>query len=252
MEEEIDCLSAIYGHDNVHFDADAKIVRITLTQSREMNAGMTQSVSLTLQLTNAYPNEAPMKITIRTDSPVHRDFLARAESHVMCGLESHLGDAYLMNAALALQDFVADNVPMLVERESPNCHGTIDNWIDIVKLDHMRNRQKYLKHLKKWSADLNVGCSVLILKEVKYVVVLTGRKCDVDQFLVNWKTQCVDVDSKGKACKEKLMSVLVSRECGDANGEIRSYALREADNVAAFEETFACFGVGEDFYAFFA
>jgi len=252
MEEEIDCLSAIFGHENVIFDADSKIVKIILAQSREISAGVTQSASLTLQLADSYPNEAPVKITIRIDPSVRRDFLTRAEFHVMHALEPYVGEAYLMNAAVALQDFIADTAEGFDQREITECHGAIENWIAIVKLDHMRNKQKYLKHLRKWSAELNVGCSVLILKAVKYVVVLTGSKCDVDQFLVNWKTQCVDVDSKGKPCKEKLMSVLRSEACGEAIGAIPSYALCEAEDVLAFEKTFAPFGLGKDYHALFS
>merc|ERR1719230_2273398 len=126
----------------------------------------------------------------------------------MESLASCLGDPYQMNAVMALQEFLAENpasamtdavadtppnggdegkltsTTMTSTTTSTTTTTTARDWVVIVKLDHMRNRQKYVKHLKKWSNELGVGVSVFVLKEVRFAVVLRGDRRDVDQFLV--------------------------------------------------------------------
>ena len=243
MEEEIGCLAAIYGRENVDFDVALNMTEIVLTAPD-------LSCTIRLHLPESYPNEAPSRLAIRFDPSASRELSSRAEERVMKSLVGCLGDPYQMNAVMALQEFLAENPASSTTTDavvdSPSKEGdegnstttttTARDWVVIVKLDHMRNRQKYCKHLKKWSSDLGVGVSVFVLKEVRFAVVLRGDRREVDQFLVNWKTQCVDVDAKGKPCKEKLMTVCRSGFADDdAVGADRRFALRESDRLSDFE-----------------
>ena len=254
MQEEIECLSAIYGDENVHFDAGAKIVKIEITQSTENQNGMMKSVSLTLQLDAAYPAERPTKITVRFDPPIPQSFVIRSEDFVRQCVEPRVGEPYLMDAAMALQEFLTDNTDKLNARDVELKKDSVatESWIVVLKLDHMRNRQKYLKQLKKWCGELGVGASVFILRDVKYVIVLVGEKGCVDQYLVNWKTQCVDVDSKGKPCKEKLMTILISRTCRESDNISLTYALHESSDVVDFEKCFSTWGIGKEYVPLFS
>ena len=254
MEEEIDCLAAIYGRENVTFDAALNMTEIALTAPD-------LSCTIRLHLPESYPDGAPTRLVIRFDPAASKEFSSRAEERVMESLASCLGDPYQMNAVMALQEFLAENpassMTDAVVDSPPNGadEGNLTttttttitttsarDWVVIVKLDHMRNRQKYLKHLKKWSNELCVGVSVFVLKEVRFAVILRGDRRDVDQFLVNWKTQCVDVDAKGKPCKEKLMTVCRSGFADAAVGADGRFAVRESDHLSDFEGEFENLG----------
>ena len=256
MDEEVDCLAAIYGHENVEYDSGAKIVKISMEKADII-------ITLTLQLNESYPDTCPDKVSIRFQPSISTELVSKAEAYVRSGLENCLGDSYLMNAVVALQDYVADHVMKVTEEENENVHDEVlkqkpqprKNWIVVLKLDHMRNRQKYLKHLKKWSNELRVRVSVFVLRSVKYVIVLDGEKTDVDRFIVNWKTQCVDVDSKGKPCKEKLMTICKSESGGQSNRSVdgpADFTLLESDDVADFVRQFETLCIQDEIRTLFA
>ena len=254
MDEEVDCLGAIYGHENVEYDSGTKIVKISMEKTD-------LTITLTLQLNESYPDTYPDKLSIRFQPSISRESVIQAEAHVKSSLDSCLGDSYLMNAVVALQEYVTDNVESKENANVADENDTINgedlkpphqNWIVVLKLDHMRNRQKYLKHLKKWSCELRVRVNVFILRSVKYVIVLNGDKADVDQFIVNWKTQCVDVDSKGKPCKEKLMTICKSEWSGHSLDGLADFTLLESDDIADFERRFETLRVEDDIRTLFA
>lgn len=60
--------------------------------------------------------------------------------------------------------------------------------------------------LNKWSKELNVSCTVINCG--LHNVQLVGDTSDVGQFLKLWKSQNVDVDSRGHPYKERLLSIV--------------------------------------------
>ena len=104
---------------------------------------------------------------------------------------------------------------MYPHRESPCQAGertqevtTSPNVLCVVKLDHMRNEHKYFKLLNSWAKELDIHGKALNGGAHSIYVVLIGTNNTLSEFLRRWKTQNVDVDSKGKPCKEKLMRIL--------------------------------------------
>ena len=83
----------------------------------------------------------------------------------------------------------------------------------VAKLDHMRNEQKYLKLLSSWAKELDIYGKILHTGSHAIYVIITGTSASsVNEFLKQWRTQNVDVDSKGRPCKEKLLRVVCQRE----------------------------------------
>lgn len=93
----------------------------------------------------------------------------------------------------------------------------------IAKLDHMRNEQKYLKLLNSWAKDLTLYGKVLHTGPHSIYMVIIGINdsggASVSEFLKRWRTQNVDVDSQGRPCKERLLSVLCQRQLSDCPGD---------------------------------
>ena len=86
----------------------------------------------------------------------------------------------------------------------------------IAKLDHMRNEQKYFKLLNSWAKELALYGKVLHTGPHSIYVVIIGVNdsggASVSEFLKRWRTQNVDVDSQGRPCKERLLSVLCQQQ----------------------------------------
>ncbi len=72
----------------------------------------------------------------------------------------------------------------------------------------MRNSAKYLKNLRTWADELFVRGKVIDRGRGAVFVVLVGSDDDIRSYLRRWRTERVDIDSKGRPCKERLMEVL--------------------------------------------
>ena len=72
----------------------------------------------------------------------------------------------------------------------------------------MRNETLYIGHLRKWTNELSVFCQIVNAGPHHVYVLLKGSMEDIREFLKIWKSQSVDVDKRGRPCKEKLMTIL--------------------------------------------
>ena len=88
----------------------------------------------------------------------------------------------------------------------------IDLSICIARIKHMRNEQKYFKILNTWSKELGIRGKVLNAGLNTIYVALVGSSPSVSDLLQRWKTQNIDVDSQGKPCKEKMISILCRQQ----------------------------------------
>jgi hypothetical protein len=85
----------------------------------------------------------------------------------------------------------------------------------LVHVDHMNDGKAYRKWLRRTSQETE--CLLLIkqcykhedyTKRPKIIVGVVGDKGDVSAFLKRWRTSRVDVDSRGKQCLERQMSII--------------------------------------------
>lgn len=75
----------------------------------------------------------------------------------------------------------------------------------VAKLDHMRSSTSYMKLLERWCSQLSVKMVVVVSRDRGILVVLEGE--GVARLLQRWKTENVDVDSRGRPCKERMLQV---------------------------------------------
>ena len=78
----------------------------------------------------------------------------------------------------------------------------------VIKIDHMRNSADYVKTLEKWCEQLGVQAVLLISGDQGLVFILEGQKSNTAHFIINWKTTNIDVDIRGKPCKERMITIL--------------------------------------------
>ena len=56
--------------------------------------------------------------------------------------------------------------------------------------------------------ELGANCAVFNCGIHNVYVQLIGETKPMDVFMKRWKSQCMDVDSHGRPCKERLMNIL--------------------------------------------
>jgi hypothetical protein len=86
----------------------------------------------------------------------------------------------------------------------------------LVHVDHMNNGRAYRKWLRKACQELDV---CLLIKEchtgtgdqsspTRIIVVLVGDESNVRAVLKKWRTSRVDIDSRGRSCLERMMTIM--------------------------------------------
>lgn len=77
----------------------------------------------------------------------------------------------------------------------------------LLLLDHMRSKVRYTHTILKWATGLALaGCLLFVGKFI--FIVLQGPAANVKEYIKLQRSSNVDVDSRGKKCKERMMSVL--------------------------------------------
>eukprot|EP00887_Chlorella_sp_A99_P003615 scaffold7.g3615.t1 len=93
-------------------------------------------------------------------------------------------------------------------------HGSGDEQgtnVALLPLDHMRDRAGYSRLIRSWAGELGLSGRLLFLGSGGGAVVLLlleGPAAALREYLVRHRTQNVDVDSKGRPCRERMMSVV--------------------------------------------
>jgi hypothetical protein len=86
----------------------------------------------------------------------------------------------------------------------------------LVHVDHMNDGRSYRKWLRKTCQQLDVcvmikECHAGTINEnsaTRIIVVLVGDESNVRAVLKKWRTSRVDIDSRGKPCLERMLTIL--------------------------------------------
>jgi len=138
--------------------------------------------------------------------------------------------------------------------ESPVLVSDISQSVPVVHnallhLDHMRSVQSYTKLIKKWVVELGLGGRLLFAHKF-ILILLQGHSLDIKEYVIRNRTTNVDVDSRGRSCKERMLTVLCDVPNKQAtklcNFEVHKGPLSQND----LEKLFISFGL-EDMYTKF-
>ena len=91
-------------------------------------------------------------------------------------------------------------------------HTQCPNDVCVLSLDHMHSEQRYMRTLTRWSSDLGVGGWVLVGGAHSILVVLVGSGEGVGEMVKRWRGECVDVDRRGRPCRERMLKLLCQRK----------------------------------------
>ncbi|XP_071837646.1 RWD domain-containing protein 3-like [Apostichopus japonicus] len=237
LSDEIEALQSIYSNKDefeVSKDKDGNPILCFQLASENVSDESQSSrskVSLSVILPNAYPSVAP-RISISsndlkreaqnslTSSATEFSKTLPAEPMVMdivCWVQEHL------------QEYIQEND--LNDQHTTRFNQADQNSFAVLHIDHMRAKQRYLKTLINWADAGHILGRVIFCHRLIFVI-LVGSGSSIKDFILNLKTQTVDVDSCGRNCKEKMMSVISE---GTLQNEIRESGFETVDCNAMYE-----------------
>ncbi|XP_055001246.1 RWD domain-containing protein 3 isoform X2 [Sorex araneus] len=122
-------------------------------------------------------------------------------------------------------------------------------WTTLLHLDHMRAKTKYVKTVEKWASDLRLTGRLMFLGKL-ILILLQGDRSNIKEYLILQKTSKVDVDSSGKKCKEKMISVLFETKVQTEHKRFLAFEVKEYSSLDELQKEFETAGLKKLFSEF--
>ena len=163
---------------------------------------------ITFQLDQNYPRTCPQL-------SVSAKLLTRSQNQIFVeqlrNFAESLGDCD--NKILTVVEFAKEKYSSFViehKKEYEIVEGVSEFLV--VKIDHMRNSSSYLRTLEDWTVEHGLTGVLVISKDKGIILMMEGDKYGISRFLQSWKSVNIDVDSRGRPCKEKMLQILYRKE----------------------------------------
>uniref|UniRef100_A0A7S3GEK3 RWD domain-containing protein 3 n=1 Tax=Palpitomonas bilix TaxID=652834 RepID=A0A7S3GEK3_9EUKA len=125
----------------------------------------------------------------------------------------------------------------------------------LVKLDHMRDKGRYCRTLRKWADELGLCGGVFTYKRLVFWIV-AGENASVKEFARLSVCENVDVNRAGKPCKERMYEIVCERSKGEnvvhislpfSQGDHGEFAVFDAATEEELRQIFGHYGLMEEF-----
>uniref|UniRef100_UPI003D76B54F RWD domain-containing protein 3 n=1 Tax=Danio rerio TaxID=7955 RepID=UPI003D76B54F len=246
--DELSVLSAIYceqGEFEVLEESPEKgvVFRVhTLIDNNEKT-----SLDIIFHISPEYPNTPP-------DISISSNHLSRRQCHdlrrsLLDTAQSLPAEPMVHGLMLWLQENFSDLI------KTSSCHSaevrpetTEETWTALLHLDHMRSKAKYIKLIEKWTLELRLTGRLFTGKLI--LILLQGTKENIKQYIHLLKSVKVDVDSSGKRCKEKMMSVLCEIPKPEDKIMMTTFEVKDILSLDDLRREFDLIGLNELYHQF--
>nr|XP_054761213.1 RWD domain-containing protein 3-like [Lytechinus pictus] len=201
-------------------------ITISDSSNNEQSPNLGSAIAITFSQGPCYPKSLPA-ISLTSD------LLTRKASDKMKTSLIEYANEHLCGEPMAMEivEWIRLHFKEYANYENqqemiPESQGTCVT--SLLRLDHMRAKGRYIKTLTSWCEELGIMGRIIFVERL-ILILLEGHQARVKEFILRLKTQKVDVDSSGKACKEKMMSVL-SEKPTDKN-RFSSFEVSEMGSV---------------------
>ncbi|CAJ0963109.1 unnamed protein product [Ranitomeya imitator] len=231
-QEEICVLSAIYcdpGECEIVLSCSERGITVMIQTNVRRMAESEIRLRLVFDLPAAYPS-CPPNLSVSSEE------LTRAQCKEL--RDRLLGQARERLSAPMIHDLVLwtqQNFTSVIgnsirdETLLPAAVTDDGTWTALLHLDHMRAKNKYVKTVEKWTSASE----------------LTGKLMNIIWF---YKKTCkIDVDSSGKKCKEKMISVLCEVKLPPEHERFSAFEVKEYSSISELEEEFKMAGLSNIF-----
>ncbi|KAL6763360.1 hypothetical protein V8C86DRAFT_2499523 [Haematococcus lacustris] len=128
----------------------------------------------------------------------------------------------------------------------------------LLRLDHMHDPALYTRTVKAWCQELRLAGRLIIVAGASgprartalrsrpqlLLLLLLGPGPDLQRYLQRHRTQNVDVDSRGRKCRERMMAVVLQQPWGGAPGQaFTDFSVVQVERVSDAELLLAGQGI---------
>ncbi|XP_062462126.1 RWD domain-containing protein 3 isoform X2 [Pezoporus occidentalis] len=169
--------------------------------------------------------------------------------------KKHLSEPMVHDLILWIQQ----HLKYVIKQSATVCHekttlskekSTEDGiWMLLLHLDHMRAKAKYVRTVEKWALDLRLTGRLMFMGKI-ILILLQGDRSNIKEYLVLQKTSKVDVDSSGKKCKEKMISVLCEKKLQAQQKRFQTFEVKEYSTLDELRKEFENSGLTTLFLEF--
>ncbi|KAE8610522.1 hypothetical protein XENTR_v10012155 [Xenopus tropicalis] len=254
--EEVAALSAIYcrvGECEV-LSSSVNGITVMIQTGVQGITGSEIHLKLIFDLPVEYPSSLPNisvsseELTRAQRKDLRDKLVEQAKQHI---LEPMIHDLVVWTQQ-NLNNLIVQPEPSILEGHFPLSLDTITEettWTILLRLDHMRAKSKYVKTVEKWTNDLKL-CGRLMFLGKLILILLQGDRKSTRDYLVLQKTCKVDVDSSGKKCKEKMISVLCETILPLKQKRFTTFEVKEYSSVSDLQKEFEAAGLQTIFSEF--
>ena len=221
----------------------------TRLSSNVVRVKFEENCFLTLEIDQQYPNSSPrtsvdIELFSREDSDTFNK--VHEEKHENIHLTHTLPTQEISEFSKSLGDGVDHKLSVILDfaKEKYNLMKVevkqeanvikVDTEMLVIKIDHMRKSGQYVKTLETWADNLAVHAALFVSSKQGLILVMEGSSSSISKYLLQWKTQNIDVDSRGKQCKEKMIQILY-RQTSCENNVIETGLKNRSENSGYFQ-----------------
>ncbi|XP_075038429.1 RWD domain-containing protein 3 [Mixophyes fleayi] len=249
--EEISALSAIYcepGEFEVLSSSESGITVMIQTSVQRVTESEIQ-LRLIFDLPVTYPSCLP-------NLSVSSEKLTRAQckglrDKLLDQASKRLSQPMIHDLVLWTEQNINSLIGDSIQDENHLLSAVTDDgtWTSLLHLDHMRAKNRYVRTVEKWTADLKLTGKLMFMSKL-ILILLQGDRSSIREYLVLQKTCKVDVDSSGKKCKERMISVLCEMKLPLEHKRFPTFEVKEYSSVSELGKEFETAGLCKMFSAF--
>ncbi|XP_069126904.1 RWD domain-containing protein 3-like [Argopecten irradians] len=210
-------------------------------------------ICVTFYLSSEYPNIVP-QISI-VSAYLRRDQLSKLRQEASLLAQSLQGQPMLADLISFTQEYIdkihsefTDQSGAMLQRNLQTGSQS-EIWTALLHLDHMRARTKYVKTIQNWSTELGLEGKLLFQGKL-ILILLQGPQSKIKDYIIRQKSVCVDVDSRGRSCKEKMMRVLCEQKSSAASKRFTEFEVKDCETPRELQNVFTETGHEDLFHNF--
>ncbi|GIY37977.1 RWD domain-containing protein 3 [Caerostris darwini] len=226
FSDELECLKASYDtREFMHFiSSNSHILKFTVCDD---------DTCVTFEIPENYPQVIPV-ISV-SSTKISNAQKTLIENEIKCYAEGIIGSPIIMDLVIKFQEIFNSYLNKYVPSKMKTLESE-DDYMAIIQIDHMRQKKRYLKTLISWASDLSIVGSIIFCYKWIFLILQSSRE-NVKEFIIRHRTCCIDVDSAGKPCKERMSKIIFE---GNAKKCFASFSVEELLSFEDLEEYLKC------------
>ncbi|GFT41300.1 RWD domain-containing protein 3 [Nephila pilipes] len=171
FSDELECLKSCYD--------SSEFIHFVSSQSHILKFTVSEDSCLTFEILDQYPQTVPLiSLSSGKLSNAQKNMI---ESDIRNFTEGLIGSPMILDIVIKFQELYKSYLTKYVFSEQKVSHPE-DDHVAVILIDHIRQRNKYLKALSSWASDFNIlGGVIFCCKWIFLIIQGTQKNVKIHQ-----------------------------------------------------------------------